>query len=53
MMAGDPGAMKLEQDFVGALSRTRAFDRAQAQNGVLSLRDGAGAETLRFTSAAK
>lgn len=53
MMAGDPAAMKLEQDFVGALSKTRSFDQKQLMSGVLSLRDGSGAETLRFSPTAK
>ncbi len=48
MMAGPEPAMRVEQAFLGALAEAATFDAKQTAKGVLIIRDGDGAELLRF-----
>jgi heat shock protein HslJ len=51
MMAGPEPAMRIEQAFLGALSQAARFDAKRTGDGVLLIRDHAGAELLRFEKA--
>ena len=44
-------AMRVEQAFLGALPQAARFDTTRTGDGVLLIRDHAGAELLRFEKA--
>jgi heat shock protein HslJ len=51
LMAGPPQAMRLEQQFLGAIGEARRVSTDELRNGRLVLLDASGAEVLRFLRA--
>lgn len=49
LMAGPPDAMRLEQQFVNALSRVTSYDPAKLRDNTLSLLGADNNELLRFS----